>query len=160
MRVLLAVLILALLQSCASKPKLDDNLVECRILKQGIFNASVAYGSHAERNATTGRTQNFSSLRIIEETSKVPLVPNIHFGVNYEFTNLPPREKITEKVTHPKFGKPGHEPSTGYKRDKLPGLGSGYILNRSYELVEGEWKLEYFYQGRRLCGATFYIYKT
>ena len=105
------------------------------------------------------RDRSYSALKVVEETLKIPLIKNIHFGVEHTFTGLDKDGEVTEVVTHPLITKPNGDSSTGYKRNKKPGSFSGYILNRDYELVSGLWALDYFYKGKKLCGASFEVHE-
>ena len=153
----LIIILIATLTGCISPQVIKKNEVTCEIIRTGIIGNAELTKEFSTPGTTSGFTRNYSSLRVTEETSEIPLKKNVHFGVEYLFNGLAKGEKVAEVVTHPLIKRENKQASTGYTRNKKPGTSSGYILNRDYELVAGIWKLEYFHNGRYLCGASFEV---
>ena len=154
----LIILLLFSLLGCASTGHYENDEVACKIIKAGILEGDLKKEYEVE-GRTSDYHRSYSALKVIEETLKIPLVKNIHFGVEHTFTGLDKDGEVTEVVTHPLIIKPNGDSSIGYKRNKNPGSFSGYILNRDYELVSGLWTLDYFYKGKKLCGASFEVHE-
>ncbi len=91
---------------------------------------------------------------------------NIYFGFAYELSGLPDGEiELDWTVVHPEMTKPDGTTSTGYTyikpatvEDGLAGGVSGYMLNRDYELVPGQWIFSYSYEGQVLVKKDFTVY--
>jgi len=143
------------LAGCSSLHVFEDELVSCSVVKAGIIGEGKLTKVSSVLGTTSGFNQTYSGMRVTDETLIVPLKKDIHFGLQHAFLGLDKGEKIVEVVTHPLIVKPNGDRSTGYSRKKSPGNHSGYILNRDYELVAGEWMFEYFHEGKKLCGVSF-----
>lgn len=160
MRNILILFIVIFLTSCVSISEKPISRVSCEILKSGIVGQGTWIGEIIDIRTTSQITQEFVGINILKETTRIPLEKNINFGVEYIFSGLNIDEMITQQIIHPMMIKPDGTSSTGYTKNKEPGEGTSYILNRNYELVEGRWKFIYFHSGIKLCEQTFDVYKT
>ena len=75
----LIILLLFSLLGCASTGRNENDEVACKIIKAGILEGDLKKEYEVE-----GRTSDFhrsySALKVVEETLKIPLIKNIHFG--------------------------------------------------------------------------------
>lgn len=155
---LLVVAALTLVAGCAPMQS-HDMSVSCEILKSGIV-SNTYVRSEPNAQTTSGVLRFVTDIRVVEETLRVPLQKDISFGIQYRFTNLPEGARVVQVISHPVMLKPDGSTSTGSRREKEPGPGFSYILNHDYELVPGEWRFEYWHNGKKLCGQKFELYST
>ncbi len=160
MRKMLSFFVITVLASCTSIPDKPISRVSCKIIKSGIIGQDTLAGESIDMRTTSRIVQEHFGINVIKETTKIPLEKNINFGMEYSFSGLNLGETVTQQIIHPLINKPDGTSSTGYVKDKEPGVGTSYILNRDYELVEGEWKFVYFHSGIKLCEQAFDVHKT
>lgn len=117
---------------------------------EGEPSGSYRYGS----SATT---------KIIEQTDTIPTELNTAFGISYQIDSESSEEYLIEKVwTFPTEiiddeGKKFKQMKKSLKVKTNQHLYSFYLLEKEYEMVKGEWRLEFFFKGKKLYEKKFFI---
>ena len=176
MRVVLSLICVFALIACQQEPVESGNSAENqaghqaprgRVIKYGLYEV-IRTGRLVDNAGTsTGKSHSASTLQFIRQTNRVPLKIGNYFGFQSRIEPLPDRHfiKLKKVVTHPEMTLPAGSKKTGYQVDetKKVSIGvafttSGYSLDEDYELVEGEWTIQYWFEDRMLVEQKFYTY--
>lgn len=118
--------------------------------------------------STSGYVQEGGEPALVENTDQIPLELKRLFGFKFRISGFDDKRSVQLKlvVSHPKIIRPNGSASTGYSyplvfdvKDGLIENESGYSMDHEFELVEGEWKFEYWYYKQKLVSQTFRTYK-
>ena len=141
------------------------------VFEHGIYNPLRKGRSRDELTANTGKVINKPVLELAEQTDRIPLVKGTYFAYRYRLLNLPkyvvmkPVVELRKVLVHPEMTLPDGSTATGSDR-VIKGRTSagqvigfdGYAFNEDYELVEGEWTFQIWYQDQMLVEQTFTMY--
>lgn len=114
--------------------------------------------------ATSGAKKTLGGVRFVERTRMIPAKKGVQFGFTYEITGVtdPKPMEVMVIVTHPSIRKPDGTVSTGFKfKEKVPVADgtakgfTGYSFDHDYELVQGEWKFEFWVREGKILECTF-----
>ena len=142
-----------------------------RVFEYGIYNALRKGRPRDEITANTGKVINKPVLELAEQTDRIPLVKDTYFAYRYRLLNLPkyvvmkPVVELRKVLVHPEMTLPDGSTATGSDRvfkgrtsaGQVIGF-DGYAFNEDYELVEGEWTFQIWYQDQMLVEQTFTMY--
>lgn len=139
-----------------------------RILRLGIF-TKVSGGEVVENPKTsTGKSLSNLVMTFIRETDRIPIKRNIILGYQYRLSNLPDGGTVTLRrvLKHPPFTLPDGSVNTGsdfaitrrVERNEVFGYDI-YALNEDYEMVEGDWLFQIWYQDKLLVEQHFTTYR-
>ena len=133
-----------------------------RIVDFGVY--EVSRGDNLENeNVAAGLVVSYGK-RLIKETDQVEAKIGTNFGFRYVLSGPDPDVEVTIKVRHPT---PLHDPKTG--RDFITSewgqsvpVGStnwntGWIFEKEWEIVPGEWIIQLFVGETKLIEKKFYI---
>ncbi len=130
------------------------------------------FSSDSERIANPLSTSGYvtrGEAKLVEQTRRIPIEKGRLFGFRFRIDNMNENVGVIPLVLvvrHPEIKKPDGSKSTGYRyqmdlkvtkgvvEDK-----TGYRLNESYELVEGEWSFEFQFMNKPLLKQTFTTYQ-
>jgi len=130
-----------------------------KITEVGIYQAQVLTG---ETNAAGVKLQGLDEFKLLKSTTNVPARVGIRFGFRYEILGTPTNAPITLTMvgTHP----PIKNPTTGKVETKetyslRSWIGRTYTSNSLEEsdLVPGDWTLEVWHEGKKLCEQAFLV---
>lgn len=139
-----------------------------KIHQYGIYRV-IDKGTVTENtDIASGREWEGSDMELVESTDQIPLRHNLTFGMDIRVYD--PNEKrfltLDYTLTHPPMRKPTGEMTQGtsYSRQLMcfKGVcedGAQYEFTESYEMVPGNWRLEYSYKGRTIISKTFNIFE-
>lgn len=137
------------------------------ILKYGIFDVVKAGNVKADSSTGTGKIVSKPTIALREQTRRIPLEPDVHFGYQYRLS-LPATTSyatLTRVLRHPEMVKPDGSRSTGSSRDIRERVKrgnvfalDGYALTEPYEMVEGEWVFQIWHERTLLVEQTFVTY--
>lgn len=104
------------------------------------------------------------TVKLLQQTDIIPIEPGRMFGFRFRLSGFPANKEveIREVVTHPPITKPDKKKSTGFEsrigmnvqRGDVTDY-AGYRLDHDYEMVEGEWRFEFWYEDKKLLEKTF-----
>lgn len=118
---------------------------------------------------TTGYVRVGGEVELVESTVEIPLQLNRLFGFKFKIDGFGDKEAVQLKlvVEHPEIKRPNGSTSTGYSYPVLLPVEDGSVINQSgysidheYEMVEGDWKFEYWYNEQKLISQTFRTVKS
>jgi hypothetical protein len=142
-----------------------------RVFEHGIYNALRKGRPRDELTANTGKVMNRPVLELAEQTDRIPLVKDTYFAYRYRILDLPkdvvkrPAVELRKVLIHPEMTLPDGSTATGSDRTfkgrtsvgQVIGF-DGYAFNEDYELVEGDWTFQIWYQDQMLVEQTFTMY--
>jgi len=141
------------------------------VFEHGIYNPLRKGRPRDEITANTGKVINKPVLELAEQTDRIPLVKGTYFAYRYRLLDLPkyvvmkPVVELRKVLVHPEMTLPDGSTATGSDRvfkgrtsaGQVIGF-DGYAFNEDYELVEGEWTFQIWYQDQMLLEQTFTMY--
>jgi hypothetical protein len=143
--------------------------IKSTVFQFGTYKAT-RKGIIKESTATnTGKVVRKPTLEHVSMTDRVPLVKDTYFGYQFRLWNLPPEAMIKpvmelrKVLIHPEMTLPDGSTTTGYDRpfkgkveaQAVTGF-DGYGFHEDYELVEGDWIFQVWYQDQKLVERKFY----
>lgn len=119
-----------------------------------------------ERNiaTTTGFVRVGGEVELEQSTNEIPLKLNRLFGFKFRIEGFENKEAVQLKlvVSHPEITRPNGSTSKGYSYPVLLEVDngvidnhSGYSIDHEYEMVEGDWTFEYWYNDQKLLSHSF-----
>lgn len=119
-----------------------------------------------ERNlaTTSGFVRTGGEVELEASTREIPLKLNRLFGFKFRIAGFENKEAVQLKlvVEHPEIKRPNGSTSKGYSYPVLLEVKngvidnqSGYSIDHEYEMVEGDWTFEYWYNDEKLLSHTF-----
>jgi Tol biopolymer transport system component len=135
------------------------------ITEYGIYKAVVVKSEASRNQAATYQT--LGSVTLIEQTEKIPALLGTRFGFRYTINGYPNGEKIdiTFKMISPVIKRPVDNKEFSVQevvlKNRIIGYNtySDYVFEEAWEMVPGEWRLQLFYNGKKLAEKTFYVYR-
>ncbi len=104
---------------------------------------------------------------MVEQTNRIPMKLGTYFAYQYRISNLPDTLKVKFRrvLIHPEITLPDGTTSTG-SDFTIPGkvsrnevFGSdGYAFSEEYELAEGAWIFQIWYEGEMMTEQIFTVY--
>ncbi len=134
------------------------------VIEFGYYDVEIVGQRYEDQNATSGVVQTGPTVKLIQQTNAIPLEAGRLFGFRFHLKGFNDKQdiEIREVVTHPRMTRPGQKASTGFET-KLPLLVqsgelndyAGYSLDHDYEMVEGDWRFEFWYEDKKLLEQKF-----
>lgn len=138
--------------------------LQVEILEFGYYEVQAEGERFQDPNATSGAVVSAPTVKLLQQTDIIPIEPGRMFGFRFRVIGFPMRQEIEirEVVTHPAMIKPDKKKSTGF--ESRMGLNvqhgtvtdyAGYRLDHDYEMVEGEWIFEFWYEDKKILEKKF-----
>ncbi len=133
----------------------------------GYYKVKVDPKRYRNIASTSGYVKEGGEVVLEESTERVPLKIGRLFGFKFRISGFENKRSVQLKlvVTHPEITRPNGSTSTGYSypvafdvKDGVIENESGYSIDHEYEMVEGEWRFEYWYYKQKLVTKTFTTY--
>jgi len=138
-----------------------------RILQWGIYTLLRGGDVVESEKTTTGKAVSKPVITRDRETDRIPLIKDKYMAYQYRLSNLPDTRvvKLRRVLKHPPFHLPDGTVSTGSDFMITKKLDYGevfaydaYALNEDYEMVEGEWVFQLWYEDGMLVEQKFTTY--
>ncbi len=139
-----------------------------KVVKAGLFKVIRSGGLVESRNTSTGKAISKPVIQLLTATDRIPLVKDAHMSLQYRIWNLPEQPayiKLRRVLKHPVMTLPDGTQTTGsdYMINGSVSIGqviayTGYGLNEDYEMLEGEWTFQIWYEDKKLIEHTFTTY--
>lgn len=140
-----------------------------RILKYGVWELVKEGKVREVPGTTTGKAIEKPTIRIVQQTDRIPMTLNTYFAYQYRISNLPDkllRAQFRRVLTHPPMTLPDGTITTGsvymipgkVQRNEVFG-NDGYALTEAYELVEGKWTFQIWYDGVMMTEQNFTVFR-
>jgi len=155
----------------ATAPPADLKDPNGRVIEYGVYDTLRKGRVRDEIGANTGKIINKPVLEIAEQTNRIPLVKGTYFAYRYRLMNFPkveakkPAIELRKVLIHPEMTLPDGSIATGSDRTfngrafagQVIGF-DGYAFNEDYELVEGDWTFQIWFQDHLMVEQTFTAY--
>jgi hypothetical protein len=135
--------------------------------RYGLFRERARGFVREDSKASTGKSIRRPTLEFAEDTQRIPLRTGVYFGYQY-WLRLPPDEGkpvLKRVLIHPEMTLPdGSKVSRSerkFRKRATHGIVTAidaYALSDDYELVEGDWVFQLWYQDKMLVEAKFTTY--
>lgn len=145
----------------------DDQQPGGRVIRYGIFSMVRGGEIVSSTKTTTGMAMSNLVMTFIRQTEQIPIKKDRLLAYQYRLTNLPVKGhvKLTRVLVHPPFTLPDGSITTGseytinkkVERNEVFSY-DVYGLNESYEMVEGDWLFQIWYEGKKLVEQKFTTY--
>lgn len=142
------------------------------VFQFGIYKATRKGQLTKSATTNTGKVVRKPTLVHVSMTDRIPLVKDTYFGYQYRLFKLPPEAlikpvvKLRKVLIHPEMTLPDGSKTTGWDRTFKGRVESrqvmgfdGYGFHEDYELVEGDWIFQIWYQDKKLIERKFVSYR-
>lgn len=140
-----------------------------KVTRYGLFSERAKGFTRDDSKASTGKSIRKPTLEFSEDTQRIPLRTGVYFGYRY-WLKLPPdqsRPEFRRVLIHPEMTLPDGSRVTRserkFRKKATQGIVTAidaYALSEDYELVEGDWIFQLWYQSKMLVEAKFTTYWT
>lgn len=175
MKSLLLIILMLALVGCDQNPATTGTAGEAdvvkepsgRILQWGVYTLLRGGEVIDSAKTTTGKAVSSPVITRDRETDRIPLIKDKYMAYQYRLSNLPGTRtvKLRRVLTHPPFHLLDGTVSTGSDYLVTKNLERGeviaydtYALNEDYEMVEGEWVFQLWFDDKKLVEQTFTTY--
>ena len=145
-----------------------DQPLKGKVTQRGLYKLVRSKGVIDDPNTGTGKAVSNPVIQQVKSTERIPLIRGGQMYFQYRIWPLPdqPRSvKLRRVLKHPEMTLPDGSVSTGSdylikgKITSNQAIGyTGYGLDEDYELIEGDWVFEIWYQDKKLIEQTFTTY--
>ena len=133
------------------------------ILEFGYYTVQKEGEHYADANAPSGVVQAGPIVKLVQQTNVIPIAPGRLFGFRFRLKEFTDNDiELRQVVTHPRMTRPDQKTSTGFEtrlslslKDGELSDYAGYRLNQDYEMVEGEWRFEFWHANKKLLEQKF-----
>ncbi|MCK5092459.1 MAG: DUF3859 domain-containing protein [Gammaproteobacteria bacterium] len=139
-----------------------------KVTKRGLYEVIRSGGLVDSPNTSTGKAISKPVIQLVRQTDRIPLVKDAHMSLQYRIWNLPERPaytKLRRVLKHPPMKLPDGTVTTGsdYMITGKVLYGqvvayTGYGLNEDYEMVEGDWIFQIWYEDKKMIEQKFTTY--
>lgn len=139
-----------------------------KIIDYGIYEVVRAGGLVDRPETTTGLAHARATVRLRETTRRIPLRKGQYFAFYSRMEPFGDRRavELRKVVRHPEMVLPDGSRKQGYEMIERKRVRSGtvftltgYVFDEEYEMVEGEWRFQYWHGDRLLVEQTFETYR-
>ncbi len=149
-------------------PDDSDKALKSHVGRPGLYRLVRSGGVIDDPSTGTGKSVVKPVVEMVRATDRIPLIKGGQMYLQYRIWPLPALPAYVDLrrvLKHPRMTLPDGSFSTGSDR-KIKGRVSsnqviaytGYGLDEDYELVEGEWVFEIWYQGEKVIEQKFTTY--
>ena len=141
-----------------------DEPIKGTVINYGLYNV-VRSGRLVDNPLTsTGKSHTATTIQHVERTQHIPLRIGNYFAFQARIEHFPDKHfiKLKKVVRHPEMKLPDGSSTNGYAVNETKKVSSGvafvisgYSFDESYELVEGEWVIQYWYEDKLLVEHKF-----
>ena len=141
-----------------------ENTYTFEIIEYGYYKKLAELKRHRNIAATTGYVREGGDVELEQQSTEIPLQLNRLFGFKFRISGFGKKEAVQLKlvVSHPEIKRPNGSVSRGYSypvllavKDGVIENQSGYSIDHEYEMVEGDWTFEYWYNNEKLLSHSF-----
>ena len=139
-----------------------------KIIQHGLYKLLRSGGVVDDPDTNTGKVIAKPVLQQVNSSERIPLIKGAQMYLQYRIKPLPDRPAwvdLRQVLKHPEMALPDGSVSTGsnipFKSKVNSNQSIGYIgygFDEDYELVEGDWVFEVWYQDKKMLKQTFTTY--
>jgi hypothetical protein len=158
-------------ESAASDETLDDldKPLKGHVGRAGLYRLVRSGGVINDPNTGTGKAVAKPVVELVRKTGRIPLIKGVQMYLQYRIWPLPAQPAhadLRRVLQHPEMKLPDGSVSTGsdYMIKGKVSSGqviayTGYGLDEDYELVEGDWIFQIWYQDKKMIEHKFTTYQ-
>ena len=145
-----------------------DKPLTGKIIQHGLYKLLRSGGVVDDPNTNTGKVTAKPVLQQVNSSERIPLIRGAQMYLQYRIKPFPDRPAwvdLRQVLKHPEMTLPDGSVSTGSdipfksKVNSNQSIGFiGYCVDEDYELVEGDWVFEVWYQDKKMVEQTFTTY--
>lgn len=145
-----------------------DKPLKGRVSQHGLYRMVRSGGLVKDPNTSTGKAVSKPVVQRVKSTERIPLIKGAQMYLQYRIWPIPARPAyvdIRRVLKHPEMKLPDGSVSTGsdyMMKGKVSSnqliVFTGYGLDEDYELVEGDWIFEIWYEGKKMIEQKFTTY--
>lgn len=149
-------------------PDYLNNPLQGKVSQRGLYRMVRSSGVVNDSNTNTGKVISKPVIQQVESTELIPLVKGAQMYLQYRLWPLPNQPayvNLRRVLKHPEMKLPDGSVSTGSDFEVKRRVSSnhvivytGYGFDEDYELVEGDWVFEIWYQDKKLIEQKFTTY--
>jgi hypothetical protein len=146
-----------------------DQTLKGHVGRAGLYRLVRSGGVIDDPSTTTGKSVLKPVVELVRSTDRIPLIKGVQMYLQYRIWPLPEQvayANLRRVLKHPPMTLPDGSTSTGSdymikgKVSANQAIGyTGYGLDEDYELVEGDWIFEIWYQDRKMIEQKFTTYR-
>jgi hypothetical protein len=154
--------------STEQTPSYLDQPLKAKVNQHGLYRLVRSGGLIDDPNTSTGKAVARPVIEHVKTTERIPLMKGAQLYFQYRLWYLPDRPAFIELrrvLRHPEMKLPNGNIATGSDymlRQRVSvnqAIGyTGYGLDEDYELVEGDWVFEIWYQDKKMIEKKFTTY--
>ncbi len=143
----------------------DVKPIQGMVNQHGLYRLVRSGGVVDDPSTSTGKSVWKPVIELVESTERIPLIKGAQLYLQYRIWYLPDRAgyiDLKRVLRHPEMTLPDGSVTTGSdftfkaKVSVNQAIGyTGYGLDEDYELVEGDWVFEIWYQDKKLIEQKF-----
>jgi len=151
-----------------NKMRYLDEPLKSMVNQRGIYRLVRSGGLVDNPNTSTGKSVVNPVIELVESSERIPLIKGVQIYLQYRLWYLPDQPTyidLRRVLKHPEMKLPNGTVATGsdymmkQKVSVNQAIGyTGYGLDEDYELVEGDWVFEIWYQGKKMIDQKFTTY--
>ena len=159
--------ILALVMLSISAQVLAE--IKASVLEYGYYQNTMPTQRIRNDDSPSGYERSGGEVRLAKQTQQIPMAKGLLFGFRFQVSGFPKDQvaaKLVLKVTHPEMVRPDGSKRNGYSYpipmqvwDGKIIENTGYRFDKNFELVEGDWRFEYWHEDKMLFSQTFQVVK-
>jgi len=145
-----------------------DKPLTGKIIQHGLYKLIRSGGVVDDPNTNTGKVIAKPVLQQVNSSERIPLIKGAQMYLKYRIKPFPDRPAwvdLKQVLKHPEMTLPDGTVSTGsditFKSKVTANQSIGYVgygFDEDYELLEGDWVFEVWYQDKKLVEQTFTTY--
>jgi hypothetical protein len=146
-----------------------DTPLKGKVSRPGLYRLVRSGGVIDAPNTGTGKAVTKPVVELVRKTERIPLIKGAQMYLQYRIWPLPAQPAhadLRRVLQHPKMKLPDGSVSTGsdYMIKGRVSSGqviayTGYGLDEDYELVEGDWVFQIWYQDKKMIEQKFTTYR-
>ncbi len=150
-------------------PDDPDQPLKGHVGRAGLYRLVRSGGVIDDPSTSTGKSVLKPVVELVRTTDRIPLIKGVQMYLQYRIWPLPAQTgyaDLRRVLKHPPMTLPDGSVSTGSdymikgKVSANQAIGyTGYGLDEDYELVEGDWIFEIWYQDKKLIDQKFTTYR-
>ena len=155
--------------TAAVSPSYLNVPLQGKVARSGIYRMVRSGGVVNDPKTGTGKAVAHPVVQFVKATQRIPLIKGAQMYMQYRLWYLPDKlayADLRRVLKHPKMTLPDGSVTTGsdFKIKRRVNSNqviayTGYGFDENYEMVEGEWTFEIWYEGKKLIEQTFTTYK-
>lgn len=146
-----------------------DTPLQGKVGRSGLYRLVRSGGVINDAKTSTGKAVAHPVVQFVKATQRIPLIKGAQMYMQYRLWYLPDKlayADLKRVLKHPKMTLPDGSTTTGSDFVIKRRVNSnqvisytGYGFDEDYEMVEGEWSIEIWYQNKKLIDQKFITYK-